>query len=122
MSRKRLPPRSNTIHLRLREEVSETEAASGRRSQSVHHCRLLRSFKAAVRSLEMVPSDMEICWARFDARFLRMGLADELANALNEGNNGIKTLAQLIIKHRADDGAARSTWATDIVEQRGGAG
>ena len=59
----------------------------------------------ARRRLDDISRDMEIHWARFAARHLRMDLADELADAVMEMGDAapvkLKVLAQLIIKHRA---------------------
>jgi hypothetical protein len=68
--------------------------------------RLLDSLDSDIRrSLDHIRSDMEICWARFSARFLRVDLADQIADAVakNEDPGRIKTLARLIIEHRATE-------------------
>ena len=55
------------------------------------------------RGFREIREDMEICWARFSTRFLRMELAEELADAVMKGEDAdrIKRVARLIIEHRA---------------------
>jgi hypothetical protein len=58
--------------------------------------------QGARRDLSDIVMDLRVSWLRFGARFLRMELADELANAVLQGGDAvrIRTLAQLIVEHR----------------------
>lgn len=53
------------------------------------------------RGFALLLRDMEINWARFSARFLRIDLAEQLAEAVmrNEVPENLKPLAELILKH-----------------------
>jgi hypothetical protein len=105
----RQPPRSdNVVHLRLDEGLRQRL----QREADKHHftvtneirVRLLDSFDRDVaRGLDDIRRDIDICWHRFSARFLRMELADQLADAVaKDADPGkIKTLSRLIIEHRA---------------------
>ena len=65
--------------------------------------RLQASFEQdARRSLEDTCGELRVAWGRFAARFLRMELADELADAVLQGGDParIRTLAQLIVEQR----------------------
>jgi hypothetical protein len=103
----RQPPRNvNVIHLRFDEGLRQRL----QREADRHHftltneirVRLLDSFDRDVaRGLDDLRRDMDICWHRFSARFLRMELSDQLADAVAGGNSEkAKTLARLIIEHR----------------------
>jgi hypothetical protein len=98
------------INLPLREDLHRKleRAAAG------HHFTLTNEIRIRLedsfdrdtqRGYEEIFHDLEICWRRFSARFLRMSLADELADAVAKGEDQtkIRTLAGLIIKHRADE-------------------
>jgi hypothetical protein len=65
--------------------------------------RLEASFEQdARRRLEDICADMHVAWGRFAARFLRVELADELADAVLQGGDSarIHTLARLIVEQR----------------------
>lgn len=65
--------------------------------------RLEASFEQdARRNLEDIGTDLRVAWGRFAARFLRMELADELADAALQGSDParIRTLAQLLVEQR----------------------
>ena len=65
--------------------------------------RLEESFEQAERrSFEDIAADLRIAWGRFSARFLRMDLADQLADAVMRGDDlaHTRTLAQLIVEQR----------------------
>lgn len=57
------------------------------------------------RQLEDIISDMRIAWARWQARHLRIELADQLADAVLKGSDPAQArmLAQLIVRHRGDE-------------------
>jgi hypothetical protein len=104
----RKPEEGAQIKLRLREDLKrrlEQQAARHRSTLSteVRH-RLENSLEEGARgALEDIVSDLRIAWGRFSARFLRMELADQLADAVMENGDAvrIRTLAQLIVEHRA---------------------
>lgn len=103
-------PHRNVIHLRIDASLRERlqQAADAHRCSLVRELRnrLLDSLDGVTgRGFEDIRRDMEICWARFSARFLRMELGDELADAVVKGGNPekIKTLARLIIEHRTTE-------------------
>jgi hypothetical protein len=65
--------------------------------------RLEASFEQdARRGLEAICTDLRVAWGRFATRFLRMELADELADAVLQGGDSarIRALAQLIVEQR----------------------
>jgi hypothetical protein len=107
---RRTSPDANIIHLRLDEGLRERLRQEAERHRftvtNEIRVRLLDSFDAdSARSLTNIRLDMEVCWARFSARFLRMDLGDQLADAVAKGEDlaKIKTLARLIIEHRATE-------------------
>jgi hypothetical protein len=103
------PQQRHVTHLRLDERLQERlqQAADAHRFTLTNEIRvrLLDSLDSDTRrSLDDIRSDMEICWARFSARFLRIELADQLADAVVKGEEPrIKTLARLIVEHRATE-------------------
>jgi hypothetical protein len=103
------PQQRNVIHLRLDEGLRQQlqwEADRHRFTLTNEiRVRLLDSLdRDTRRSLDDIRADMEICWARFSARFLRMELADQLADAVVKGEQPrIQTLARLIVQHRATE-------------------
>jgi hypothetical protein len=110
MRRQPPPKRLNVIHLRIDDALHNrlTGAADQHRATvttEIRH-RLLTSFERDThRALDDIKSDMEICWARWSARTTRMDLADQLADAVIRGTDpaAIKTLAQLIVRHREEE-------------------
>jgi hypothetical protein len=101
------PPNVNVIHLRLDDGLRQRlQQEADRHRFTVTNeirVRLLDSFdRDLTRGLDEIRLDMEICWRRFGARFLRMELADQLAEAVvkSESQEQIRALAQLIIAHR----------------------
>jgi hypothetical protein len=106
----RKPLDTTHISLRLREELRhrlEQKAAQHRLTLAGEiRIRLEDSIENEIEHrLETVAEDIEKNWHRFSARFLRMDLADQLADALvnDEDPKKIKTLAHLIIEHRATE-------------------
>jgi hypothetical protein len=108
MQRITQPARRNVIHLRF----DDRTRARLQQEADRHHLTLVAEIRARVldsfdrdtkRGFEVLLQDMEINWARFPARFLRMDLGDQLADAVTRGHDPqlIKTLARLIIEHRA---------------------
>jgi hypothetical protein len=57
------------------------------------------------RNLDEIISDLRINWVRFQARFLRMDLGDQLADSVLKGTDAAQTrmLAQMIVRHRSDE-------------------
>ena len=112
MSKKRPQPRQtspspNIIHLRLDEGLRERLRQEAERHRftvtNEIRVRLLDSFDTSdALSFNNIRLDMEICWARFSTRFLRMELAEQLADeVLKKGDQQrIETLARLIAEHR----------------------
>src|SRR5262245_55168891 len=103
-----LKPETTQIKLRLREDLKrrlEQEAAHRRSTLNNEiRIRLENSLEqGAHRNLEDIISSMRTEWGRFSARFLRMELADQLADAVMQGADTVqvRTLAQLIVEHRA---------------------
>jgi hypothetical protein len=110
------PPNVNVIHLRLDDGLRQRlQQEADRHRFTVTNeirVRLLDSFdRDLTRGLDEIRLDMEICWRRFGARFLRMELADQLAEAVvkSESQEQIRALAQLIIAHRTAE-QRPSTW------------
>jgi hypothetical protein len=97
------------LSLRLQENLRrrlEREAENHRISLSREiHLRLEDSFQRETnRNLEKLIVDMETCWLRFSARFLRLDLEDVLAEKLaacRELPPEIAALARLWLTHRA---------------------
>jgi hypothetical protein len=96
------------VKLRLREDLKlrlEQEAAHhGTTLNAEVRTRLEDSLEvSAHRKLEDIVSALRTEWARFSARFLRMDLADQLADLVLQGGDAthIRALAQLIVEHRA---------------------
>jgi uncharacterized protein (DUF2235 family) len=103
-------PSRNVLHLRLDPAVQERlQAEADRRHRTLSNeirIRLLDSFDRDVKfDFKDLLDDMQICWLRFSARFLRMQLADELVDAVlaNATPDHLRGLAQLIVRHRADE-------------------
>jgi hypothetical protein len=103
-------PRPAALHLRLAPELQVLiqQAADAHRTTLSNEIRLrlIASFERDnLRALEDIRYDMEVCWARWSARTTRMDLADQLADAVVRGTDSaaIKTLAQLIIRHRDEE-------------------
>jgi hypothetical protein len=110
MPRTPQPAQRNVLHLRLDETLRQQlqREADKRRFTLTNEVRvrLLDSLDDGDRrGFEDIRRDMEICWARFSARFLRMELADQLADAVMSGAppDKIQNLARLIIEHRATE-------------------
>jgi hypothetical protein len=104
------PSHRNVIHLRIDESLRERL----QQAADTHRCSLVREIRNRLldsldditgRGFEDIRRDMEICWARFSARFLRMELGDQLADAVVKGEEPgrVKTLARLIIEHRTTE-------------------
>jgi hypothetical protein len=95
------------VNLRIRETLrAKLERAAEEHRMSLNNeirLRLEDSLETdARRGFDDIRRDMEICWARFAARFTRMELGDQLADAVVRGEaEKAKTLARLIIEHRA---------------------
>jgi hypothetical protein len=94
--------------------LDETTRARLQQEADRHHLTLVAEIRTRVldsfdrdvkRGLDDIRQDMEINWARFAARFLRIDLADQLADAVVRGDDpqSIKTLARLIIEHRSHE-------------------
>lgn len=107
MQRSTQPASRNVIHLRFDDQTR----ARLQREADRHHLTLVAEIRARVldsfdrdrvRRLDAVSQSLEINWARFAARFLRMDLGDQLADAVarDDDPHSIKTLARLIIEHR----------------------
>jgi hypothetical protein len=116
-------PHRNVLHLRLDEPLRKRlqKAADAHRFPLVREIRhrLEDSLDSIAeredrRGFRDIRLDMEICWARFSARFLRMDLADQLADAVVKGGDldRAKTLARLIVEHRATEQRASSAEST----------
>jgi hypothetical protein len=110
MPRKPQQAHRNVIHLRLDEGLRQRLQREADRHRftltNEIRVRLLDSFdRDIMRGLDNSILDMQTCWGRFSARFLRMDLGDQLADAVvkSEDPNRIRVLAQLIIKHRATE-------------------
>jgi hypothetical protein len=110
MPRKPRPAQRNILHLRLDEGLHERLQQEADRHRftltNEVRVRLLDSLDSVTaRGFEDIRQSMEICWARFSARFLRMELADQLADAVMRDEaaapDEIKALARLIVEHRA---------------------
>jgi hypothetical protein len=99
------------LSLRLQEDLRQRlarEADAHRISLSKEiHLRLEDSFqRETVRNLEKIAVDMETCWLRFSARFLRLDLEEVLAQKLaacKELPPDIATAARLWLAHRAQE-------------------
>jgi hypothetical protein len=104
------PKRFSVIHLRVDDALHNqlTRAADQHRATvttEIRH-RLLTSFERDThRALDDIKSDMEICWARWSAHVTRTTLADQIADAIVQGGDPqtIRTLAQLIVRHREEE-------------------
>jgi hypothetical protein len=112
MPKPKTSPDRHVIHMRLDEPLRQRlqQAADTHRRPLVREIRyrLEDSLDAILeredkRGFREIREDMEICWARFSTRFLRMELAEELADAVMKGEDAdrIKRVARLIIEHRA---------------------
>jgi hypothetical protein len=117
MPRTSQPTSRNVIHLRFDDATRDRLQQEADR----HHLTLVAEIRARVldsfdrdirRGYEDILQSMDVCWARFQARYLRMELGDQLADAITRGDDPqvLKTLARLIIEHRtierrADPGA-----------------
>jgi hypothetical protein len=100
-------PSRNVLHLRFDPALQERlQAEADRRHRTLSNeirIRLLDSFDRDVKfDFKDLLDDMQICWLRFSARFLRMQLADELADAVLTGAapDHLRGLARLIVQHR----------------------
>jgi hypothetical protein len=99
------------LSLRLQENLRQRlarEAEAHRISLSREiHLRLEDSFQRETnRGLEKIVVDMETCWLRFSARFLRLDLEDVLAEKLTackELPPEIAALARVWLAHRAQE-------------------
>jgi hypothetical protein len=103
-------PHRNVLHVRLDDALRQQlqQAADRRRIPLVRELRnrLLDSFgQDDNRNLSDLTLDMQICWARFSARFLSRDLADQLAEAVMAGEDAgrLKNLARLILETRATE-------------------
>jgi hypothetical protein len=110
MPRKPRQAQRNVLHLRLDEALHQRLQREADRHRftltNEVRVRLLDSLDSDIRRiLDEIILDMKTCWARYVARFLRMELGDQLADAVakNEDPGRIKTLARLIIEHRATE-------------------
>lgn len=105
----RQPQDIANVNLRIRESLrARLEHAAKQHRFSLNNeirLRLEDSLEADTRrGIEDIRRDMEICWARFSARFLRMELGDELADAvLRRDSEKALLLARLIIEHRTTE-------------------
>jgi hypothetical protein len=112
----RQPHQIAHINLRLREDLRrKLERAATKRHFSLTNeirARLEDSLTTtdAPRTIDDAAADMSVCWARFSARFLRMDLADQLADLVTAKGDPdrIELLARLIIRHRAAEQGAPS--------------
>jgi hypothetical protein len=106
-----LKPRTiSQISLRLREDLRrrlEQKAAQRHLTLAGEiRIRLEDSLDIEPESdLRAIVDELKINWHRYGARFLRMDLGDQLADAVvNDGDpKKIKMLARLIIEHRATE-------------------
>jgi hypothetical protein len=104
-------PESVHLSLRLLEGLRrrlEREAENHRISLSREiHLRLEDSFQRETsRTFEKLIADLEICWLRYSARFLRLELEEQLAAdlaACKELPPQIATRARLWLAHRAQE-------------------
>jgi hypothetical protein len=110
MPRKPQQPHRNVLHLRLDEGLRQQlqQAADQRRVPLVRELRnrLIDSFgQDDKRGFHDLLLDMQICWARYPARFLSRELADQLADAVMAGEDAaqLKNLARLIIETRGTE-------------------
>jgi Arc-like DNA binding domain len=90
----------------LRTRLLQAADSHGRTINAELRLRLEDSFEqGAHRNLEEICTDLRTAWGRFSARFLRMELADQLADAVMQNGDAarIRTLAQLIIEHRVSE-------------------
>jgi hypothetical protein len=102
-----------SVHLSLRlEEGLRQRLARAAEAHRISlsreiHLRLEDSFQRETnRNLEKLIIDMETCWARFNARFLRLELEAALAEKLaacKELPSDIASLARLWLAHRAQE-------------------
>ena len=113
-----------TVHLslRLQERLRQRlERAAHDHNISLNkeiHLRLEDSFTSETsRNLDKIVADLEICWLRFSARFLRLDLEDTLAEKLaacRELPPDVVQAARLWLAHRTQEqrpsslGASRS--------------
>jgi hypothetical protein len=110
-----LRPTRNVLHLRVDEQLRQRlqQAADEHRITLVAEIRLRLgdSFTHGdvVHTVDEAARSMKVCWERYSARYLRMDLGDQLADAVVAGDdNKAKTLARLIIEHRAVEQRASS--------------
>jgi hypothetical protein len=102
-------PQHSVIHLRLEPKLHGQlrQAADRRRATLVTEirARLLDSFDTTEqRGFEAIRLDMEVVWARFSARHLRLKLEEELVEKLMRTRDPeIATLARLWMQHKADE-------------------
>jgi hypothetical protein len=107
----RQPQETVSVTLRIRERLrARLEHEAQRHRFSLNNeirIRLEDSFERrdAVRSLSDVVDDLQINWARFSARFLRLDLEQQLAEAITQTNDleKIRTLARLWLRHREQE-------------------
>jgi hypothetical protein len=98
------------INLRMREDLrQQLENAAKQHNATLSNeirWRLEDSFKRdTLRKLEDITYDMQVCWARFSARFTRLDLEQALVEELKRAEDlaKIKTLAKLWIDHGAEE-------------------
>jgi|SRR6516162_8793913 len=103
-------PRPAALHLRLAPElqvlIQQAADAHHTTLSNEIRLRLIASFERDnLRALEDITYDMKVCWARWSARTTRMDLADQIADAITRGADPqtIKTLAELIVRHRDEE-------------------
>lgn len=104
-------PYLQVIHIRIRDELRrklEREAKKhGFPLNNEIRIRLEDSFARgdARRTIDDAAMDMQICWERYSARFLRLDLEEQLAEAIVRSDDltQIQTLARLWLQHRADE-------------------
>jgi hypothetical protein len=107
MARKQSQAHRNVLHLRLDDDLRHKlqQAADHRRIPLIRELRnrLLDSFgEDNKRGFLDILLDMQVCWARFPARYLSREFADQLADAVMAGEDTrrLKHLARLIIEQR----------------------
>jgi hypothetical protein len=104
-------PRHHVIHIRIRDELRrKLEREAFKHHFSLNNeirIRLEDSFTRgdALRTVDDAAMDMQVCWARFSARFLRLELEERLAEEIARGEDltKIKTLAKLWLERRATE-------------------
>ena len=98
------------INLRMREDLrQQLENAAKQHNATISNeirWRLEDSFKRdTLRNLEDITDSMQICWARYSNRHLRLDLERELAEALTRAEDlaKVKTLAKLWLHHGSEE-------------------